>query len=141
MYKNVLHCSLSLKFSTGAAAPSRTVSRPCMLPSHLRNTVHSKQSNTSTVYDLNGTECQTREFPGLQNFVENRNHAISQRSKFKTNQYHKIRLQILDVYGAKMFDKCVKSQKKLYIVLLCKVKLSKMASIKTNKIKKQTALF
>ena len=42
------------------------------------------------------------------------------------------------IYGAKMLDKCVKSQKKknLYIVLFCKVKLSKMASIKTNKIKK-----
>ena len=40
------------------------------------------------------------------------------------------------IYGAKMLDKCVKSQKKiLYIVLLCKVKLSKMASIKTSKIR------
>ena len=47
------------------------------------------------------------------------------------------------LYGTKMLDKYVKSQKKnfLYIVLFCKVKLSKMASIKTNKIKKQTALF
>ena len=47
------------------------------------------------------------------------------------------------VCGAKMLDKCVKGQKKrfLYIVLFCKVKLCKMASIKTNKIKKQTALF
>ena len=46
------------------------------------------------------------------------------------------------IYGAKMLDKCVKSQKRfLYIVLFCKVKLSKMASIKTNKIKKRTALF
>ena len=46
------------------------------------------------------------------------------------------------IYGAKMLDKCVKSQKNfLYIVLFCKVKLSKMAAIKTNKIKKQTALF
>ena len=46
------------------------------------------------------------------------------------------------IYGAKMLDKCVKSKKKdLYIVLFCKVKFSKMASIKTNKIKKQTVLF
>ena len=46
------------------------------------------------------------------------------------------------IYDAKMLDKCVKSQKKfLYIVLFHKVKLSKMASIKTNKIKKRTALF
>ena len=47
------------------------------------------------------------------------------------------------ICGAKMSDKCVKSKKKkfLYIVLFCKVKLSKMASIKTNKIKKQTELF
>ena len=46
------------------------------------------------------------------------------------------------IYGAKMLEKCVKSQKKfLYIVLFCKVKLSKMAFIKTNKIKKQKALF
>ena len=45
------------------------------------------------------------------------------------------------IYGAKMLVKCVKSQKKiLCIVLLCKIKLSKMAFIKTNKIKKQTAL-
>ena len=40
------------------------------------------------------------------------------------------------------FCKCVISQKILfYIVLFCKVKLSKMVSIKTNKIKKRTALF
>ena len=46
------------------------------------------------------------------------------------------------IYCAKMLDKCAKSQKNiLYIVLFCKVKLSKMASIKTNKIKKPTALF
>ena len=45
------------------------------------------------------------------------------------------------IYGAKMLDKCFKSKKKLYIVLFCKVKLSKMAFIKTNKIKTQTALF
>ena len=46
------------------------------------------------------------------------------------------------IYGAKILDKCVKSKKRiLYIVLFCKVKLSKMASIKTNKIEKQTALF
>ena len=46
------------------------------------------------------------------------------------------------ICGAKMLEKCVKSQKKiLYIVLFCKVKLRKMASIKTNKIKKQTTLF
>ena len=46
------------------------------------------------------------------------------------------------IYGPKMLDKCVKSQKKiLHIALFCKVKLSKMASIKTNKIKKSTALF
>ena len=33
-----------------------------------------------------------------------------------------------------MSNKCVRSQKKiLYIVLFCKVKQSKMASIKTNK--------
>ena len=45
------------------------------------------------------------------------------------------------ICGAKILEKCVKSQKKiLYIILSCKVKLSKMASIKTNKIKKQTAL-
>ena len=46
------------------------------------------------------------------------------------------------ICGAKMLHKYDKSQKKiLYIVLFCKGKLSKMASIKTNKIKKQTALF
>ena len=46
------------------------------------------------------------------------------------------------IYSANILDKCVNSQKKiLYIVLFCKVKLCKMASIKTNKIKKQTALF
>ena len=46
------------------------------------------------------------------------------------------------IHGAKMLNKCVKSQKKiLYIVFFCKVKLSKMASVKTNQIKKQTALF
>ena len=46
------------------------------------------------------------------------------------------------IYGAKMSDKWIKSKKKfLYIVLFCKVKLSKMASIKTNKIEKPTALF
>ena len=40
-----------------------------------------------------------------------------------------------------MLDKCVKSQRKnFYIVLFCKVKLNKMASIKTNKIEKQTPL-
>ena len=38
-----------------------------------------------------------------------------------------------------MLDKCVKSQKKfLYIVLFCKVKLSKMASIKLNEMKKDS---
>ena len=48
----------------------------------------------------------------------------------------------LSIFGAKILDKCFKSQKKfLYIVLFCKVKLSKMVSIKTNKIKRQTALF
>ena len=46
------------------------------------------------------------------------------------------------VCGAKMLEKCVKRKKIfLYIVLFCKVKLSKMASIKTNKTEKQTALF
>ena len=46
------------------------------------------------------------------------------------------------IYGAKMPDKCVKSQKKiLYIVIFCKVKLSKMASIKSNKIKKTNSTF
>ena len=46
------------------------------------------------------------------------------------------------IYGAKILDKCVKSQKKiLYIVLFCKVNISKMIFIKTNKIKKQTVLF
>ena len=46
------------------------------------------------------------------------------------------------ICGAKMSDKCVKSQRKIfYIVLFCKVKLSKMASIKTNKIQKQTVFF
>ena len=50
-------------------------------------------------------------------------------------------VSIFLIYGANMLDKCVKSQKEiLYIVLFCKIKLSKMASIKTNKIKKQTAL-
>ena len=39
------------------------------------------------------------------------------------------------IFGAKMLDKCVKS------VFFSKVKLSKIASIKTNKIKKQTVLF
>ena len=40
------------------------------------------------------------------------------------------------IYVAKMLDNCVKSQKKiLFIVLFCKVKLSKMTSIKANKIK------
>ena len=62
---------------------------------------------------------------------------FSHGSKFKTYQYRKIRLQIFDIC-AKMLDKCVKSQKNfLYIVLFCKVKLSKMVSIKTNKIKNQ----
>ena len=39
--------------------------------------------------------------------------------------------------GGKKLDKCGKSKKKkfLYIVLFCKVKQSKMASNKTNKIK------
>ena len=46
------------------------------------------------------------------------------------------------IYGAKMLDKCVKSQKtKFAHCYFCKVNLKKMASNKTNKIKKQTALF
>ena len=52
-------------------------------------------------------------------------------SKLKANQY-----QFL-IYGAKMLEKCVKSKKRFsYIVLFCKVKQSKMPSIKSNKIKK-----
>ena len=46
------------------------------------------------------------------------------------------------IYGAKMLDKCVKSQKDyMYIFLFCKVKLSKMASFKTNKIKETNSTF
>ena len=41
-----------------------------------------------------------------------------------------------------MFDESVETRKKnLYNVLFCKFKLCKMASTKTNKIKKQTPLF
>ena len=46
------------------------------------------------------------------------------------------------IYGAKILDKCVKSQKKFFVHCpFCKVKLSKLASIKTNKIKIWYAMF
>ena len=50
--------------------------------------------------------------------------------------------QIFDMRCKNVRQMFFKSQKNiLYIVLFCKVKLSKMASIKTKKIKKQTRLF
>ena len=65
-----------------------------------------------------------------------------QGSKFKTNQYCKIRLQIFDIWCKNVRQMCQKSKKKiLYIVLFCKLKLIKMAFIKTNIIKTQIALF
>ena len=46
------------------------------------------------------------------------------------------------MYGAKILGEGVEALKKIFTdVLFCKVKLSKMASTKTNKIKKQTPLF
>ena len=43
------------------------------------------------------------------------------------------------IYGAKMLDKCVKSQKiVLYFFLFCKVKLSKMASVHLKKQNQKT---
>ena len=49
-------------------------------------------------------------------------------------------ISIFLIYAAKMVGKSVQTWKGK-IVLFCKVKLSKIVSTRTNKIKKQTALF
>ena len=61
-------------------------------------------------------------------------------AKIKINQNCKTHPQSL-IYGAKMFGESVETFKNFTNVFFCKVKLSKMASIETDKIKKQTALF
>ena len=64
-----------------------------------------------------------------------------QGSKIKTNQHPKICLKIFDTLCKNVRCKCRNLKKKFTNVLFCKVKLSKMAATKTNKIKKQAPLF
>ena len=61
--------------------------------------------------------------------------------KIKINQNCKTHSQIFNIWCKDIRWKCRNFKKNFTDVLFCKVKLSKMASTKTNKIKKQTPLF